>query len=149
MDTSSRQAEFAGLVHQTASLWRTMLDRQLRPHGFSQATWRVLITLKRLSGVCNQTELAALLAIEAPTLVRLLDRLEAHGWVRRASDPDDRRSKRVSLTEASLDIGETLEREVGVVRRELLREISPEELSVCITVLDKLQRKTEALVRES
>lgn len=147
MDTSLKYAHFATLLHQTSALWRTILDRRLRPYGFSQATWRVLITLKRLPDGCNQTELASLLGIEAPTLVRLLDRLENQGWVVRTLDPNDRRSKQVSLTAASLNIAETLDQEAASLRHELLAEISVEELTGCITVLDKLQRRTEILVK--
>jgi DNA-binding MarR family transcriptional regulator len=57
----------------------------------------VLNHLYRNDGA-TQTELADILEIEKPTLGRLLDRLEAKGWVRRAGDAADRRARRVYLT---------------------------------------------------
>jgi MarR family transcriptional regulator, transcriptional regulator for hemolysin len=46
----------------------------------------------------TQSALADLLDIEKPTLGRLLDRLEAKGWVERRADASDRRAKRIWLT---------------------------------------------------
>ena len=47
-----------------------------------------------------ESELAEMLELEKPSLGRLLDRLEAKGWVRREVDARDRRAKRVFLTGA-------------------------------------------------
>ena len=59
----------------------------------------MLTHLFRNEGI-TQSELADVLEVERPTLGRLLDRLEASGWVRREADPADRRAKRVFITEA-------------------------------------------------
>ena len=48
----------------------------------------------------SQRELADLMHIEPPTLVRHLDRLEADGFVERRPDPDDRRRLLVFVTPA-------------------------------------------------
>jgi DNA-binding MarR family transcriptional regulator len=50
---------------------------------------------------CIQTELAIELEIEKPTLGKLIERLEAKGWVERRPDQKDARSKRVFLTPAA------------------------------------------------
>ena len=57
----------------------------------------MLTHLYRSNGV-SQTELAETLEIEKPTLGRLLDRLEAKGWVRREHDASTAGLKRVHLT---------------------------------------------------
>jgi MarR family transcriptional regulator for hemolysin len=48
----------------------------------------------------RQTDLAAALDIEGPSLVRLLDALERQGLVVRCGEPDDRRVKTLHMTAA-------------------------------------------------
>lgn len=85
------------LVHDVARLMRTMYDRRMAPLGLTRSQWWVLNHLYFNEGI-SQTEFASLLDIEKATVGRLLDRLEAKGWVARKSDPQDKRAKRVYLT---------------------------------------------------
>ena len=140
---------FSSLLHQTAALWRTTLDRRLKPLGFSQASWRTLIALRREPDGCNQTALADRLGIESPTLVRLLDRMEEQGWVRRVPDPKDRRSKRVELTSASLELAARMEQEVATLRAELLAGLGVEQLEAATVLLEGVRQRAEALLAES
>lgn len=89
---------FGFLVNDVARLLRTAYDRRVRELNLTRSQWWVLTHLFRGDGV-TQTELAESLEIEKPTLGRLLDRLEAKGWVRREHDATDRRVWRVHLTE--------------------------------------------------
>ena len=89
---------FGFLLNDVARLMRTAYDRRIRKLGLTRAQWWVLTHLYRSNGV-SQTELAETLEIEKPTLGRLLDRLEAKGWVRREHDASDRRVWRVHLTD--------------------------------------------------
>jgi MarR family transcriptional regulator for hemolysin len=140
---------FSSLLHQTAALWRTTLDRRLKPLGFSQASWRTLIALRREPDGCNQTALADRLGIESPTLVRLLDRMEEQGWVRRVPDPKDRRSKRVELTSASLELAARMEQEVATLRAELLAGLGVEQLEAATALLEGVRQRAETLLAES
>ena len=85
---------FGFLLNDVARLMRTTYDRRVKSLGLTRSQWWVLNHLFRGDGV-TQTELADTLEIEKPTLGRLLDRLEAKGWVRREADARDRRAWRV------------------------------------------------------
>ena len=74
-----------------------VLDQRLQALGASLWNWVLLREATRASGV-SQRELADLMHIEPPTLVRHLDRLEADGYVERRADPDDRRRLLVFVT---------------------------------------------------
>jgi DNA-binding MarR family transcriptional regulator len=108
---------FGFLLNDVARLMRTVYDRRVKSLGLTRSQWWVLNHLYRNDGV-TQTELADLLEIEKPTLGRLLDRLEAKGWVRRADDASDRRAWRVYLT----DEVEPAMRELRAVAAELRRD---------------------------
>ena len=85
------------IIGDVSRMLRTVYDRRVEPLGLTRAQWRVLARISRNEG-CTQTELAAELEIEKPTLGRLIDRLQANDWVERRADKNDARTKRVFLT---------------------------------------------------
>src|SRR5882672_5291897 len=96
------------LLHETARLWRSRYHREARQlPGMTRARCTVLIHLAQHEGV-NQAALARILGIRPTTLVRLLDRLEAAGFVARMPDPDDRRAHVLTLTAKALPIIENI-----------------------------------------
>ena len=57
----------------------SLLDERLKDLGVTQARWFTMVCLQRGGGGLTQRELAHLMTIENPTLVRLLDSLEEQG----------------------------------------------------------------------
>jgi len=117
---------FGFLLHDVARLMRTAYDRRIRRLGLTRAQWWVLTHLYRGNGV-TQSELAETLEIERPSLGRLLDRLEAKGWVRREHDAKDRRVWRVHLTEEVEPALRTMRTIAAELRRDALAGISAAE----------------------
>jgi MarR family transcriptional regulator for hemolysin len=97
MEEPQPDRNFGFLVHDVARLLRVAYDRRARGLGLTRSQWWVLNNLFRNQGI-TQSELADILEIEKASLGRLLDRLEAKGWVERRADPSDRRAKRLHLT---------------------------------------------------
>ena len=97
------------LLHQTAQLACSRYDRALRAQlpGMTLGRCAVLIQLAQHERP-NQAALAQILDIRPITLVRLLDRLEAAGFVERIPDPDDRRAHVLALTAKALPIIERI-----------------------------------------
>ena len=117
---------FGFLLNDVARLLRTAYDRRIRSLGLTRAQWWVLTHLYRGDGV-SQTELAETLEIEKPTLGRLLDRLQAKGWVRREHDARDRRMWRVHLTEEVAPALRTMRALAAELRRDALAGLSASE----------------------
>lgn len=114
------------LINDVARLMRTTYDRRVRELGLTRSQWWVLTLLFRNDGV-TQSELAELLEIERPTLGRLLDRLEAKGWVRRQHDSRDRRAWRVHLTDAVEPAMRKLRKVASELRSDALAGLSAQE----------------------
>lgn len=96
-----KRTDYIGyLIGDVSRMIRTIYDRRVEPLGLTRAQWRVMTRLNRLES-CTQTELAVELEIEKPTLGKLIERLEAKGWVERRADANDARSKRLFLTPAA------------------------------------------------
>jgi MarR family transcriptional regulator, transcriptional regulator for hemolysin len=114
------------LLNDVARLMRTAYDRRVRGLGLTRSQWWVLNQLFRNPGV-NQSELAAIVEVEKPTLGRLLDRLEAKGWVRREQDAADRRAWRVHLTQAAEPAMREMRKIAADLRRDALAGLSAAE----------------------
>ena len=91
--------EYIGVViSDVARLLRTEFDRRVRRLGITRAQWLVLTRLHRHPGA-SLSELAEMMEVEKATAGRMIDRLVANGWVERRTARDDRRVKRVYLTD--------------------------------------------------
>src|ERR1700734_1634449 len=97
------------LLLETARLACSRYDRALRAHlpGMTLGRCSVLIQLAQHERP-NQAALARILDIRPITLVRLLDQLEAAGFVERIPDPDDRRAHVLALTAKALPLIESI-----------------------------------------
>jgi DNA-binding MarR family transcriptional regulator len=117
---------FGFLLTDVARLMRTVYDRRVKSLGLTRSQWWVLNHLFRGDGL-TQTELADTLEIEKPTLGRLLDRLEAKGWVRREADARDGRVWRVYLTAEVEPAMNTLRTVAAALRRDALAGLAEAE----------------------
>lgn len=121
-----------------ARRFRARFAERVKSSSQTEARWSALYQLAREPRGLIQSELAERMGIQGPTLVRLLDALEAQGLVRRLSTPEDRRAKRVMIQPA----GELMVKEVDLVAEKLrddaFADVSMEELLVTLRVLEKL-----------
>ena len=134
---------FGFVLNDVARSLRTAYDRRVRDLGLTRSQWWVLNHLYRNHGL-TQSDLAELLEVEKPTLGRLLDRLEAKGWVRREHDARDRRAWRVYLTEAAEPQMRALRKRAGELMRDALSGLSAAErerlIDTLLAVKANLQR---------
>jgi DNA-binding MarR family transcriptional regulator len=117
---------FGFVLNDVARLLRTIFDRRVKSLGLTRSQWWVLNHVFRHHGA-TQSELAEVLEIEKATLGRLLDRLDQKGWIRREAHADDRRAKRIYLTEASEPTLKAMRAAAGELRREALAGLTAQE----------------------
>jgi MarR family transcriptional regulator, transcriptional regulator for hemolysin len=134
---------FGPLLHGTARAWRLKLDERLKPMGLSQAKWRTLLHLSMAGDALTQTEIAARLGVEEPTVVTLLHRLEREGWIVRRGSPHDRRCKMVLLGRRAQNVISQISAEAEKLRHELLKNISAADLRTCMRVLTQIFETAE------
>jgi MarR family transcriptional regulator for hemolysin len=92
-----------------------------------------------------QRDLASILAIEEPTLTRLLDRMEADGLVRRLPSSQDRREKCVILTPAARPVLKKLRAAALKLHSEALEPFNDAELLSATALLAKVTARLEQL----
>jgi MarR family transcriptional regulator, transcriptional regulator for hemolysin len=139
-----------GLLDETARLARTRYDRELRARlpGMTCARCAILIHLAQHK-MFNQTALAHILAIRPITLVRLLDRLEAAGFVERMPDPNDRRAHILALTAKALPIIKSIRDLNRSACGDLQLGISEAEASQLRALLSRIRTHLALLARRA
>lgn len=144
-DRKKRQMEFGARLNRIGQGIRRAIDEELRTLGLTDATWRPLFHLGRLGDGLRQKELAEALLIEGPSLVPLLDNLEANGYVERLEDPTDRRCKIIRMTAAGERIYKQTADIASKISARLMRNVSDDELALCHDVFDRLDVALDAL----
>jgi DNA-binding MarR family transcriptional regulator len=132
------ERSFGFLLHDCARLMRRNFERRARAIGLTRAQWAAIAHLRRNEG-CNQSTLADLLEVEPITLARLLDRMEAAGWVKRRPDPKDRRARLVFLTEKAKPLIDQLTDFAADTRAVALAGMAPEEQEKAIDLMIRVR----------
>jgi MarR family transcriptional regulator for hemolysin len=142
---STIHAEIGLLIARLGRAWRREADKALADHGLSQATAVPLVVLARSGKSVRQGVLAEEMGIEGPSLVRLIDLLQAEGLVERREDPTDRRAKTLHLTEAGEAKVEETNRVLRRVRASLLRDIEPDDLAATFDALQRIEQRANRM----
>ena len=139
----ANKERFSSALHNAARMWRVALDRRMKDLGISQTGWLSIAYIAKTLEPLSQAELAALVQVEAATMVSTIDRLEKAGLVARVASESDRRVKHLVITPEGEAIYRTVRAKADAMRAELLGQIDPEKLAVASDVLEQLQALIE------
>lgn len=138
--------DFIGaVIADVARLLRTAFDRRVRTLGITRAQWLVLTRLHRHPGV-SQSELADLMEVERASAGRMIDRLEANGWVERRALDGDRRVKRVYLTPEAERVHRRIWRVAEATVDDALADLSAREGALLRGLLGRVKKNLIAVV---
>jgi DNA-binding MarR family transcriptional regulator len=125
------------LISLAARGFARLSEARLKPLGFGIGHLPVLVAL-RDGRASTQRDLARFAKIEQPPMAQMLARMERDGLIRRAADPADGRSSRITLTAAAQA---RLPDAISVLlqgNREVLRDFTDKEARLLVTLLKRL-----------
>ena len=96
-DTSSDNPILA-TVHEISLMLARLFNQEVKDIGLTRSQWMILYRLYQ-DGEQSQTQLANKLSMAKPPLGKVLEKLEAEGWITRCQNSRDRRENLVTLTE--------------------------------------------------
>ncbi|MGL4859588.1 MAG: transcriptional regulator SlyA [Enterobacteriaceae bacterium] len=126
-------------------LWRALIDLRLKPLAMTQTHWVTLYNISRLPPEQSQIQLAKAIGIEQPSLVRTLDQLEEKGLIVRQICANDRRAKRISLTQDARSILQQVDEVIIGTRKEILGGVSKEELTLLVDLIGRMEHNISRL----
>lgn len=128
------------LVERTARDLRKQVADALKPAGISTAKYNVLRILRdagRPGLACSVV--SERLVEHDPDITRLLDRLEANGWVERARDTEDRRVVKVRITTKGLTLLAGLDDRVAELHTKQFAPLARDDVGVLVSLLERLR----------
>jgi MarR family transcriptional regulator for hemolysin len=137
------QERFSTALHATARAWRIALDARLKDLGVGQSGWLTIAIIAKTKSELSQRALADQLGVEGPSVVAMLDRLEAAGLVLRAPCPTDRRVKLVHLTAEGRDLYAKVREQADAFRASILGQVPPAQLDAATKLLELLRGRIE------
>lgn len=146
--TAPEDISFAFLIQDLTLLLRKHFDRRAARYGLTRAQWRALRVLHVREGI-SQTELAELLDMEPIAVGRVIDRLQAAGFVERRPDPRDRRRWRLHITAQASGVVDDMEEIARSIRRDAARGIELDDLLQALETLNKMKHNLRELERDT
>ena len=138
----SRQLGF--LLKDTSRRYTRRFEERAQALSLTLAQCRALLYLENNEGV-SQKRLSELTELDPMSLVRILDRMEADGWVQRRFDPADRRAHTLWLTPKAKPVLEHIAHLIAEVRAETLHGLTNEERSKLIELLGRVHVNLSSL----
>ncbi len=145
-----------GMTYEQFSRYSFLLDRTARrvkqyaQQKFKQQAFDVTVdqwlVMKNLSenDSLSQTALAQLVFKDHPTLTRIVDILCKKGYVERNPHPQDRRSFRLTLTDAGKEKVAELKPQVSHIRQKAWRNLNEEDFFEFKRILNTIYKNLEA-----
>lgn len=138
----SESKQPVSLGRRIASIYRhqqIVLNQRLKKYGLGSGQYYFLIAVAKREGL-SQKDLTEIFHIDKATTAKALRKLEEHDYIRRESNPEDRRCHKLFLTETGRNIIPTLKDVLHEQTVILSRGISADELNVVYTALDKMEQ---------
>ena len=127
MAGTNLENSFMYWVGLASRLFSVSFNNELAGTGLTYRQAQVLVCLQT-RGELAQNELASELQIEPPTVVRILDRMERDGLIKRLPSPDDRRKKIIRPTKKAAS-KQQLFVEIGVhIEKQAAENLSQSQL---------------------
>jgi len=126
-------------VLRTADLIRRRISAVVERYGVTLQQFNVLRILRGAGGPLPTLEIGERMVEQAPGVTRLLDRIEAKGWVARERCAEDRRQVLVTITPAGLELLARMDDTVEGEDTDVLAMLDDAETERLIELLDRVR----------
>lgn len=139
----SKETSVGFLIHKIENRMKARIDAQFSIHNLTFSQSQVLFQLKKHDGCLSQKQLQDLLNVSHPTMVGLIKRLEANGYVKTSLDEKDRRNKIVSVTKEAMQFYKDMDESRIRNNKDMLKGLNKEEERELIRFLQTVYANPE------
>lgn len=135
------------LIRQVHALMHRVIDQKITPLGLTANQWRPLLLIRH-KGIDTPAELARTMNVDTGAMTRMLDRLEAKGFVRRDRIAEDRRVVKVTLTDAGCAQTDQILPIIADSLNQHLQGFSEDEIRMLMALLKRMILNGEQVLRQ-
>ena len=132
----------AYITSRGAKVLAERLEERFEGSGISRVQWIAMYYVNGCPSI-TQKQLADKMNLKEPTVVRLLDRMEADRMLRRVCSRADRRVRYLEMTEQGMELYQGLLGRVEQCKEDAIKGIDEEKLEVFKEVLNQMLNNTE------
>ena len=134
----NRNEDVGFLIHKIDNRIKTGIDNYFKVHDLTFSQSQVLHLLQKNGGSMGQKRLQTRMNVSHPTMVGLVQRLEANNFVTTEIDCQDRRNKIVIITQEALNFRNDMIRSRDKFNETMFRNISEEETDILKRLLNRM-----------
>ena len=134
-------------IHRAVRQISLYLEPKCAALGISPAEGHLLSYLASYAP-CSIAEIIRVFGTRPSTMTSMLERLETDGFVKRETDPDDRRSVRVVLTQEGRAVAVRINRLVRSLEHRIGSHVEPDQLLGFRSVMGAVEAATGVQVRK-
>lgn len=136
------------IIYSASKAFQKAFDLELRNKiGVTLTQSKVIFALYMYSGL-TQRELADKIGVETPTLVPVIDKMEEDGYVKRKSDSEDRRLKRIYTTPKTDALWNSMMECASQIRKVSLKEISEQDVISSLGIIKKITENLSVYLKD-
>ena len=128
------------LIHRIDKKIKANMDIDLNRYDLTFSQSQVLLFLRLNEGKLSQKKLQDMMRCSHPTMVGLIQRLEANDFVRTYTDEEDKRYKIVELTDKALAFGNDMKKTREQNEKQMVKGLKKEEKEILLDLLDRVYK---------
>lgn len=140
------QRHLLSMIHKASRQIEVFLDNVFQPEGLSAREAHILGYVTAY-GPCSVSELVRVFGLKASTLTSMLDRLERQGYLHRKTNPEDRRSLLLCISEKGKDKACHAYDITDKLGTEILSRLTPEEIAGFEATMSAIDKVTDIKLR--
>ncbi|WOZ39091.1 MULTISPECIES: MarR family winged helix-turn-helix transcriptional regulator [Paenibacillus] len=131
----------AFITNRSGKIFSEALEKEFRPYNITRSQWIAMYYINTHKSM-TQRELAEELSIKEPSVVRLLQKLEAEGYLLRSIDDADKRMKQIQLSDLGTQVCLKLLPIAEKFKQDTIAGISQDDLRIFESVLQRMVDNT-------
>ncbi|PQA89497.1 MarR family winged helix-turn-helix transcriptional regulator [Hyphococcus luteus] len=130
---------FSRMLILASRRWTAYIDEAVQQEtGHTRARWQTLFAIAFADEPVATLDLSERMGVQWPTLIRSLNDLETEGLIKRKMNPDDKRSRLVTITPKGRKALMQVKKVLDPLRQNALQQFTKEELATAENLLERL-----------
>lgn len=127
------------LIKRAALVVEKMSNHVLAPYELTHTQYKILMVLFRNKGKqIRQADIETHFSMTNPSVTGIIQNLEKKGLVQRIQNPDDKRSKLLTLTEQAVSMEQELRAQGEFLEKQVTAKLTEDESRQLIVLLKKI-----------
>lgn len=143
-DTFEPDCSVGYLIRRCHQMGQGALEPVFARRGITGSQWQALVSIYFGRGATS-AELARDIGHDKGAMTRLVDSMEASGWITRSRNCEDRRVVTLTLTEAGREVAVTVKADIVACWNAWLKEWNGDDVTTLITLLQRLRGTLDAV----